>query len=132
MKSEQLPEGIPTEDLIRIYASAARSNLSAMNEALDHLGSGSPFPELSTVHRLSHNLKGSSDQFGFQEPAVLAGSIEAFAARALEGGNALPEEDCRLLRQAIENLAEMITLIETDQPLPDPSALSERLRQGRS
>jgi chemotaxis protein histidine kinase CheA len=129
MKSDQLPEGIPEEELIRIYVTAARANLSTMTEALERLSSENSFPDLATLHRLSHNLKGSSRQFGFQEPAGVACGMEAFAAQVLQGDGSVTEEDRGLLREAIACLAEMVGQIEEDRPNADPSALCRRLQK---
>ncbi len=111
MNPDLLPEGAD-EELLKIYKDSARKTVEQLSRAADAAGPDELRQHLSLLHRLAHNLKGSSCQFGFVEIGKLAQALEQLAAR-LERAERAPEEDeiralkaaVAALRGQIENLA---------------------------
>ena len=132
MKLDQLPEGIPEEELLQIFIQAARSNIEAMAAALEEKTSAGAFPDLATLHRVSHNLKGSAYQFGFQELAELALQVEQLAFRLLSSGASLHEDVRAILREAMNEMNAMVEEIVRGEPIHTAKDCCRRLQASGS
>lgn len=128
MLRDQLPDEIPTEELLRIYLTTGRENLTVMSEAVQSLGLGANDTSLAVLQRLSHNMKGSSYQFGFPEPGHVAAGIELLIAQLLQTARPLLKEDLSTLAEGLACLKNLLESLEKGAPLGDSSAVCARLQ----
>jgi chemotaxis protein histidine kinase CheA len=101
-----LPEGFSGEELMGIYLGSACDMIDQMARCVER-GLPQDFaPHIPLVHRLAHNLKGSSCQFGFTETGRVARAMEALAAHLQRGSRAPEPLDLQVLAAAVAVLRE--------------------------
>jgi len=129
MRLDQLPEGVPEGELVEIFVEASKANIAQMRAALEALGAGPSFPDLATLHRVSHNMKGSSYQFGFPAAGDVAYAMERMTSRMLQQGGSVRGADRSLLLEAVGEIERLLGEIAAGGPLHDTADLCRRLTE---
>lgn len=131
MRADQLPEDVSFEQLHQIYRDTVRESLQRMEGALQAQAPAGSELGLALIHRLSHNLKGSSLQFGIAPIAAVAGAVEALASALLRSQAAPDEQELSSLAAALDFLSRQVDLLDQGLPLEDAGPFLARFH-GRS
>ncbi len=123
MRSDQLPDDLPLGELLTIYLRSSRDSLDRIEGAL------AGECDLALVLRLSHNLKGSSLQFGFLETGEVGRAMEDLAGRLLRKAGAPSAEDIAAFQEAVRLVRESLRSIEEDTPPPDRTRICRLLEE---
>jgi chemotaxis protein histidine kinase CheA len=127
MDPARLPEGIPEQFLLDLFVRSGRDTLQRMREALRHWTDVGNEAQLADLRRLAHNLKGASLQLGFEDVARLASALERFTSRLLSCRRPGNPEELALMEAGADLAAAALDAVAAAAPIPDLTALTERL-----
>jgi hypothetical protein len=127
MLPDQLPEDIPAEELMRVFVGATTISLEKIAEAYRSIEKGDSQLGVPLLRRLSHNLKGSSYQFGFTELGVVSSHLEALTENLLGRLERISSEDHTALAAGVECLHRLFHSLATGEPPPDSGPVCRML-----
>jgi len=114
-------------DELELFVSEAEENINGLENGLLRLEREGNISLVAELFRHAHTLKGSAGAAGLTEMSQLAHAMENLLDQVRSGARKVTSDLVDVLLEGVDALRGMLTALQQNSPLPDPSPLLARL-----